>query len=79
VVIKFLKEDGTSIVQTRTLAATSQTTIRVDEVEGLEAASFSTIVTSTEALPIVVDGRCDGMRRGMARTRRRRRRAPRPR
>jgi YVTN family beta-propeller protein len=55
VAIKFLKEDGTSIVQTRTLAATSQTTIRVDEVAGLEEASFSTIVTSTDALPIVVE------------------------
>jgi hypothetical protein len=55
VVIKFLKEDGTSIVQSRTLAPTSRVTILVDEVEGLEATSFSTIVTSTDALPIVVE------------------------
>jgi YVTN family beta-propeller protein len=55
VTIKFLKEDGTSIVQNRTLAATSQTTIHADEIEGLEETSFATIVTSTDALPIVVE------------------------
>jgi YVTN family beta-propeller protein len=55
VVLRFLKEDGTSIVQNRTLAATSRTTIKVDEVEGLEATSLATIVTSTDALPIVVE------------------------
>jgi YVTN family beta-propeller protein/autotransporter-associated beta strand protein len=55
IVVTFLKDDGTPIVQTRTLAATSRVTIRVDDVEGLENSTFSTIVTSTNALPIVVE------------------------
>jgi hypothetical protein len=55
IVIRFLKDDGTPIVQTRTLAPTSRTTIRVDEIANLESTTFSTIVTSTNALPIVVE------------------------
>jgi YVTN family beta-propeller protein len=55
VVIRFLKEDGTSLAETRTLAPTSRTTIRADEITGLDNTSFSTIVTSTDALPIVVE------------------------
>jgi hypothetical protein len=53
--IAFLRADGTSVTQTRTLPATSRTTIRVDEIPGLEAASLSTIVTSVSNLPIVVE------------------------
>jgi YVTN family beta-propeller protein/autotransporter-associated beta strand protein len=55
VVIRFLTGDGVSIVRTRTLPPTSRTTIRAEEVEGLEATMFATIVTSTNALPIVVE------------------------
>jgi hypothetical protein len=55
VVIRFLTGDGVSIVQTRTLPPTSRTTIRAEEVNGLEATMFATIVTSTNALPIVVE------------------------
>jgi YVTN family beta-propeller protein/autotransporter-associated beta strand protein len=55
VVITFLTADGQSIVQTRTLPATSRTTIHAEDVDGLDAAMFSTIVTSTDALPLVVE------------------------
>jgi YVTN family beta-propeller protein/autotransporter-associated beta strand protein len=55
VVIRFLTGDGASIVETRTLPPTSRTTIHAEDVEGLEATTFSTIVTSTNALPIVVE------------------------
>jgi hypothetical protein len=53
--IAFLRPDGTSVIQTRTLPATSRTTIRVDEIPGLESASVSTIVTSILNRPIVVE------------------------
>ena len=53
--IAFLRPDGTSVTQTRTLPAMSRTTIRVDDIPGLESASVSTIVTSTSNLPIVVE------------------------
>jgi autotransporter-associated beta strand protein len=53
--IVFLKEDGTSITQTSTLAELSRVTIRVDDIVGVEAAAFSTIVTSLSGLPIVVE------------------------
>jgi autotransporter-associated beta strand protein len=53
--IVFLKEDGTSITQTSTLAGLSRVTIRVDDIAGVEAAAFSTIVTSLSGLPIVVE------------------------
>jgi len=55
VTITFLKEDGSSVVQTRTLAPLSRTTIRVDDIAGMEAASFSTAVTSTSGLPLMVE------------------------
>jgi YVTN family beta-propeller protein len=55
VVIRFLTGDGASIIETRTLPPTSRTTIHAEDIGGLEATSFSTIVTSTNALPIVVE------------------------
>jgi autotransporter-associated beta strand protein/YVTN family beta-propeller protein len=55
IVVRFLKEDGTSIEQTRTLPAMSRTTIHADDIAGLENAAFATIVASTDALPIVVE------------------------
>jgi autotransporter-associated beta strand protein len=53
--IDFLKEDGTTIAQTSTLAAASRITIRADDVNGLEATAFSTVVKSLSGLPIVVE------------------------
>jgi hypothetical protein len=56
VVIRFFKADGTTVLQNRTLPATSRTTLRVNEVPGLEeATAFSTSVTSTGFVPLVVE------------------------
>jgi hypothetical protein len=51
----FLKGDGTTIVQTRTLPPLSRTTVLVDGIEGLESTDVSTTVTSTSGLPLVVE------------------------
>ena len=53
--VTFLREDGTTVVQNLTLLATSRQTIRVDDVAGLSNTAVSTVVTSTSALPIVVE------------------------
>jgi hypothetical protein len=53
--IAFLREDGSTVSLTRTLPPTSRTSIHVDDVAGLEAATFSTVVTSTSQVPIVVE------------------------
>jgi YVTN family beta-propeller protein len=50
-----LPDGGAPITLTRVLPATSRTTIRADEIEGLESAAFSTIVTSPTGAPIVVE------------------------
>jgi DNA-binding beta-propeller fold protein YncE len=55
VTLTFLLEGGGTITQSRTLAPTSRTTIAVDDVSGLEAAAFSTMVTSTEGHAIAVE------------------------
>jgi hypothetical protein len=47
--ITFFKHDGTTVEHTRELASASRTTIRVDDIPGMEWTSFSTVV---EALPI---------------------------
>ena len=51
----FLKADGSTVVQAHTLPPTSQTTIRVADVPGLEAMPLSTIVSSLDMLPIGVE------------------------
>jgi autotransporter-associated beta strand protein len=53
--IDYLKEDGTTIPQTLTLAESSRVTIRADDIAGLESTAFSTVVTSLTGLPIVVE------------------------
>ena len=53
--ITYLKGDGTTVTQNLTLAATSRTTIEVDSIAGLENAEVSATVTSTSALPLVVE------------------------
>ena len=55
VVITFFKDDGTTVIQNVTLGATSRATIRVNEIAGLEAAAFSTSVTSTSGARSIVE------------------------
>jgi len=54
-VLTFFKDDGSSVVQNLTLPATSRTTIRVNQIPGLESAAFSTSVTSTSGLSLIVE------------------------
>ena len=76
VTLRYLRPGGEPIDQERTLAPMSRTTLRVDDVAGLEDAEFSTVVTSTGGVPLVVERtmRWDAART-TARTRRRRRQA----
>jgi autotransporter-associated beta strand protein len=53
--LRFSKEDGTAVTMTLPIAALSRTTIRVDDLAGLEAATFSTVVTSLDGLPLLVE------------------------
>ncbi len=56
VTVTFLKSGGAApIVVSQTLPARSRRTLRANDVEGLEDTSFSTIVRSDDALPIVVE------------------------
>jgi Ca2+-binding RTX toxin-like protein len=55
VTVTYLRGDGVAVPQSLTLAPTSRTTIRVDEIAGLESAEVSSTVTSTAALPLVVE------------------------
>jgi YVTN family beta-propeller protein len=53
--VTFTTSEGAVIVQNRTLLPMSQTRIKLDDVQGLEAASVSTTVMSTEGVPLVVE------------------------
>jgi uncharacterized repeat protein (TIGR01451 family) len=55
VTITFLREDATTVTETRTLLPTSRTTIPVKTLPGLDVGAMSTVVTSTAALPLVVE------------------------
>jgi hypothetical protein len=55
ITIKFLPESGEPITLTDTLAPMSRKTIHVDDLPGLGATAFSTVVTSDDALPLVVE------------------------
>ena len=55
VVVTFFKEDGTTITQNLNLAPTSQLTLHVDQIPGLEGTAVSTLVRSTAGLPLVVE------------------------
>jgi hypothetical protein len=55
VTITFFRENGTSVIETRTLPALSRSTIRVATIAGMEATAFSTLVESTEGWPLVVE------------------------
>jgi hypothetical protein len=54
--VRFLKEDGTVLTQNLTINAQSQVTLHVDQIPGLEVQNgISTVVTSTNAIPLVVE------------------------
>jgi DNA-binding beta-propeller fold protein YncE len=55
ITLTWLLEGGGTITESRTLAPMSRTTIRVDEIDGLEAAAFTTMVTSTAGHAIAVE------------------------
>jgi hypothetical protein len=55
VVITYLRDAGLPIVQNLVLPAHSRTTVRVDEVPGMEAAAFSTVVDSSNGQPFAVE------------------------
>src|SRR5581483_6213045 len=53
--LTFRKEDGTTVTKDDTLAAMSHKFLRVNTVTGMESTAFSTIVSSTTGLPLVVE------------------------
>ena len=53
--LTFLKADGTTVTQERTLPPTSRTTIAVGGIVGLEQTPVSTIVSSLDLLPLGVE------------------------
>jgi autotransporter-associated beta strand protein len=53
--IRFFKDDGSTVLHTLTLAATSRVTIRVNDIAGLETAAFSTAVVSNGNVPLIVE------------------------
>jgi Ca2+-binding RTX toxin-like protein len=55
ITVTFLKENGTTVTQNLTVAASSQLTLHVDDIAGLEGTAVSTVVTSTSGLPLVVE------------------------
>jgi uncharacterized delta-60 repeat protein len=55
VAIAYLKPDGTTVPQTFSLPAQSRRTVKVDTIAGLENTAVSTVVRSTNAVPIVVE------------------------
>jgi hypothetical protein len=55
ITITYFKENGNLIIDHRTLAPLSRTTIHVDEVPGMAATSFSTAIASPTGLPLVAE------------------------
>jgi hypothetical protein len=55
ITLTFLKGDGSTVVEGRTLPPTSRTTIAVRDIEGLAETPLSTIVSSLDLLPIGVE------------------------
>jgi subtilisin-like proprotein convertase family protein len=53
--VTFVKPDGSTIVQSHTLPPTSQTSITVGDIAGLESMPVSTIVASLDMLPLGVE------------------------
>lgn len=55
ITIQFLDQNGPLAPLTRVLPAKSRTTIRVNDLPGMDGRSISTVVTSTAALPLMVE------------------------
>ena len=55
IAIQFLKDDGTTSTIVQTIGAQARTTIRVNDLPGLNDAAVSTVVTSTSGLPLAVE------------------------
>jgi YVTN family beta-propeller protein/autotransporter-associated beta strand protein len=55
ITLTFFRDDATTLIQHRTLPATSRTTIHAKDIDGLDANAFSTAVTSNLGLPLVVE------------------------
>jgi hypothetical protein len=55
IVVTFLEDDGTTVTRNFTVAPTSQLPISVEDILGPAQAAVSTIVTSTNAIPLVVE------------------------
>jgi BarA-like signal transduction histidine kinase len=55
VTIQYLKEDGSTVSQSLTLAAKSRQTVLVDGIAGLTSTAVSAVVTSSNALPLAVE------------------------
>jgi hypothetical protein len=53
--ITYLRQDGRTVTQGITLAASSRTTVTADSVVGLEDTAFSSVVSSPLGLPLVVE------------------------
>ncbi len=53
--VTFLKETGTPVSLDLTIAPLSRTTINVDSIPGMESTAFSTVVTSKNGLPLIVE------------------------
>ena len=51
--LTFLKPDGSTVTHAQTLPPKSRTTVRVDEIPGMDATTASTVVTSTH--PVIVE------------------------
>ena len=55
VTLTFLREGGATVVVQRVIPARSRVTIHVDQLEGLQDASASVKVESTDKLPLIVE------------------------
>jgi autotransporter-associated beta strand protein len=55
VTLTFLRPDGSTVVEQRVVAAKSRLTVRVDEIAAVSETAVSTIVTSVDHLPLIVE------------------------
>jgi autotransporter-associated beta strand protein len=53
--LTFLLPDGSTVVEQRAVAARSRITVRVDDIEAVSNTAVSTIVTSLDHLPLIVE------------------------
>ncbi len=55
ITVSFHKDDGQVVSREMTLPATSRTTVRVNDLDGMASTAFSTTVVSTSGVPLVVE------------------------